>query len=200
MLAGHLDLFQIRSELIKVLRRRVLEKDFGVSDDRIQRSPQFVTHVRQEFTLGAACDFRGLFGNPEFFRSSAVGDVLRQDQFSRASAESYRMRTYFDLDAGSIFLASERELCCRSGFGGGRPRTRIMEWIGTRQIRYGHPEKFFPGVSVMQYSAVIHGQELQVFSINNPHRMRVRFKQRTVAFFAFAQDLLGAAVFGDLDL
>src|SRR5438034_1774917 len=152
MLAGHFDFFQIRSEFVKPLGCGVLEEHFAVSDDRIQGSAQFVTHVRQEFTFGAVRDFRRLFGNPQFFRSPAIGHILRHDQFRRTSAEAYRMRTYFDLDVRSVFLASQRELSCRGG--GGRPRTGIMETIETLEIRYPHPEKFFPGISVMQYSAI----------------------------------------------
>src|SRR3974390_2408279 len=53
MAAGSLDFLEIGNELLLPVVGRILLKNLAVADDCIERSAQFMAHVRQELALGA---------------------------------------------------------------------------------------------------------------------------------------------------
>ena len=79
MFARRLDLPEILHAIRLPQFSRFLFQHFAVSDDGIERCPQFVAHVRQECALRPAGLLRSVFGLQEFFlRFFSVLDLLLQ--------------------------------------------------------------------------------------------------------------------------
>ena len=58
MLPRGVDTLQVRHSAVLPRIGRVLDQQLAVSDDRVQRRAQLVTHIRQEAALRAVCLFR----------------------------------------------------------------------------------------------------------------------------------------------
>ena len=58
MAAGTFDFLQVRYKLLLTGVPRVLLQYLAVTDDGIEGSAQFVTHIGQELALGSIGDFR----------------------------------------------------------------------------------------------------------------------------------------------
>ena len=58
MTAGTFDFLEVGDKLLLAAVGRVFLKDLAVTNDRIERGAQFVTHIGQELALGPIGDFR----------------------------------------------------------------------------------------------------------------------------------------------
>ena len=63
MFGRGLNPFQVGNDLLKANFLQLLLYHFAIANDGVERSSQFVTHVRQELALGLAGCFRGFFGD-----------------------------------------------------------------------------------------------------------------------------------------
>src|SRR2546423_2932958 len=67
MFTRKLDFLKIANMVSVLGITRFFLQHFAVTNDRIERSAQFVTHVRKEYAFGAACLLSHMLGIQQFF-------------------------------------------------------------------------------------------------------------------------------------
>ena len=72
-----MDLLEVRDRFLLVEVLSLLLQHFAVADNRVQRRPELVAHVRQELALGAVGGFGRILGLEQLFlRALSCGDVV----------------------------------------------------------------------------------------------------------------------------